>query len=238
MTDSAAEVRIRQLRRRVEQDSTSPLFVALAEEYRAAGRLHDAIRALEKGLHVHPHYLSAQVALARSYMEAGRTDEAAAMFTKALESDRGNLVSARSLADIYLSRGDRLEAIKKYKLYRALSGDRGLDEVIEGIERDLRPVSEPAAEPSGRVLADLYFSQGHYAEAIALYGKLLGSNPDDQELARLQIEAEARLAAAEPASLAFVPGQDRGSAMRGARIQALKRWLGVIRQGSPGRTMA
>ncbi len=227
MTDAGAEERIRQLRRRVEQDSTSPLFVGLAEEYRAAGRLPEAIRALEKGLHVHPHYVSAQVALARAYLEAGRTDEAVAMFTTALASDRGNPVSARSLADIYLSRGERLEAVKKYKLYRALSGDRSVDEVIEGIEKDLGETPETAAGPSGRVLADLYLSQGHYSEAAALYGQLAGSNPDDGELARLRKEAEARLTAAGGVSPSPAPEKDRAG-LRRAKVEALKRWLSVI----------
>jgi tetratricopeptide (TPR) repeat protein len=227
VTDPGAEERIRQLRRRVEQDSTSPLFVGLAEECRAAGRLPEAIQALEKGLHVHPHYVSAQVALARAYLETGRTDEAVAMFTTVLASDRGNLVSARSLADIYLSRGERIEAVKKYKLYRALSGDPGVDEIIERLEKDLG-APETAAEPSGRVLADLYLSQGHYSEAAALYRDLAGSNPDDGELARLHKEAEARLSSAGGLSPSPASEKDRRAALRTARVQALKRWLSVI----------
>ena len=238
MTDPAAEERIRHLKRRVEQDSTSPLFVGLAEEYRAAGRLPDAIRTLEKGLQTHPHYVSAQVALARTYLEAGRTHDAVAMFTKALAQDRGNLVSARSLADIYLSRGERIEAVKKYKLYRALSGDRSVDEVIERIQKDLSPAEVPAAEPHGRVLADLYFAQGHYAEALALYQEMSRSDPSDGEIARIVSEARVRLGAAagsgapqglpspEPGSSTPLPDGD--GARRRARVQALKRWLSVI----------
>ena len=224
----------------MERDSTSPLFVGLAEAYRAAGRLPDAIRTLEKGLQVHPQYVSAQVALARSYLEAGRTEDAVAMFTKALARDRGNLVSARSLAEIYFSRGERIEAVKKYKLYRALSGDRSVDEIIERIEMDLRLTSEPPAEPHGRVLADLYFAQGHYAEALGLYQELARSSPSDGEAARLVTEALGRLAAAGtytpqgPSSLApdsSATPQEGNASRRQARIQALKRWLSVIQGG-------
>lgn len=225
--DPGAEVRIRELRRRVTQDPTSPLFLALAEECRAAGNLPEAILILEKGVSTYARYVSAQVALARAYLEAGRTDEAIAMFTKALASDRGNPVSARFLADIYISRGERLEAVKKYKLYRALSGDRSVDEVIEGIEKDLGETPEAAAGPSGRVLADLYLSQGHYSEAAALYGQLAGLNPEDGELARLRKEAEARLTAAGGVSPSPAPERDR-AALRRAKVEALKRWLSVI----------
>jgi tetratricopeptide (TPR) repeat protein len=238
----AAEARIRELRRRLEQDSRSPLFVGLAEEYRAAGSLPDAIRTLEKGLQLYPRYVSAQVALARAYLEADRAGDAEAMFTKALACDRGNLVSARSLADIYLSRGDRIEAVKKYKLYRALSGDRGVGEIIERIERDLGPAQEPPGEPRGRVLADLYFAQGHYAEALTLYQELARSDPSDGEIARLVSEASARLAATGgfqgpqgpppllPASSAGA--LDGNPVRRQAMIQALKRWLSVIQEHS------
>ncbi len=242
VTDPAAEARIRELRRRLEQDSTSPLFVGLAEEYRAAGHLPDAIRTLEKGLQLYPQYVSAQVALARAYLEADRAEDAAAMFTKALACDRGNLVSARSLADIHLSRGERIEAVKKYKLYRALSGDRGVGEIIERLERDLGPAPEPPGEPRGRVLADLYFAQGHYAEALTLYQEMARSDPSDGGIARLVSEALARLGATGgsgalqgPPSLApdSSPGApDENPARRQARIQALKRWLSVIQEHS------
>ncbi len=225
MTEVNAELRIRRLRRRVEMDSTSPLFVGLAEEYRMAGHLPEAIRTLEKGLQTHPRYVSAQVALARAYLEADRTEEAVAMFSKALACDPGNMVSARSLADIYYSRGQLVEAIKKYKLYRALAGDHGVDEIIDRIEKELGSAPEAPAEPRGRVLADLYFAQGHYADALALYREIASSDPSDPELARLTADAAARLSAAGGGSPARSP-----EGRRAAKVQALKRWLSVIQR--------
>jgi len=164
------------------------------------------------------------------------------MFTKALACDRGNLVSARSLADIHLSRGERIEAVKKYKLYRALSGDRGVSEIIERIEKDLGPAPETPGEPRGRVLADLYFAQGHYQEALALYQELARSDPSDGKISLLVSEALARLAATggsrgPQGPLPLVPASSAGAAdgkpaRRQARIQALKRWLSVIQEHS------
>jgi tetratricopeptide (TPR) repeat protein len=227
VADPASDARIRDLRRRIAQDPTSPLFMALAEEHRAAGRLDEAIRILEKGVGTHARYLSAQVALGRAYREAGKIEESMSLFTRALESDPGNLVAARSLAEVYLSRGDRLEAIKRYKLYHALSGDRAVEEIIERLEAEIGPAPPAASDAQGRVLADLYFDQGHYQEALAAYEGLSQAHPSDAGLARRKSEAAARLAAATPSSPP-VPDADPDAARRGARIEALKRWLAVI----------
>ncbi|HMF09958.1 MAG TPA: tetratricopeptide repeat protein [Thermoanaerobaculia bacterium] len=373
MADSSTEARIRDLKRRLELEPGSRLFVALAEEYRKTGRFAEALSTLQKGLLAHPQYLSAHVALGRAYLEAGQITEAIATFSKVLSSDPGNLVSAKSLADIFLSRGDSVEAIKKYKLYRALAGDRSVDAIIERLEMELAPPpplaqkgdapppppppfyegaaaaptrrtretasEKPAArarpmedlevapvafepddsgprghaadeaivplplsrdtplmairtqqppaaptlplpaavapppdavtgairpaeilaslpppptppppaapqppsrplfleetpaaeggEPRGRVLADLYFAQGHFAEALAIYDDLVAANPQDEELRRLRRDAEARLLPAA-ATVAAAASPDTALERRLAKIRALKRWLAVV----------
>jgi len=149
VAELSGDARIRDLKRRLELDPSSRLFVTLAEEYRKSGLLPEALSTLQKGLLAHPSYLSAHVALGRAYLEAGQITEAIATFTRVLSSDPGNLVSAKSLADIYLSRGEGVEAIKKYKLYRALSGDRTVDDIIERLQVELAPPPPPrAVEPS------------------------------------------------------------------------------------------
>jgi tetratricopeptide (TPR) repeat protein len=139
VAEPTAEARIRDLERRLDLDPGSRLFVSLAEEYRKVGRLRDALSALQKGLLAHPGYVAAQVALGRVYLEAKQTTDAIATFTKVLSADPGNLVAAKSLADIHLDRGDKLESLKKYKLYRALSGDRKVDGIIAELEPQVEP---------------------------------------------------------------------------------------------------
>jgi tetratricopeptide (TPR) repeat protein len=345
MADPSAEARIRDLKRRLELEPASRLFVALAEEFRKNGQLPEALSTLQRGLLAHPSYLSAHVALGRAYLESGQITEAIATFSKVLANDPGNLVSARSLADIYLSRGESVEAIKKYKLYRALSGDRTVDETIERLELELAPppppfdaqasaappppptffegrtgpirssrevrytdsvlgvgpsedteltsvkfepddstasghgapepmpisrdvplmpsprkpavpppvaeedvttrafqigevldspseaVAPPAgdSEPQGRVLADLYFAQGHFTEALRIYDELVAASPFDGELKRMRREAEARLlpAATSPGAAASGAPLEK----RLAKVRALKRWLSVVQTG-------
>ena len=230
--DPRAEARIRDLRRRIGQSAASPLFVALAEEYRAAGRLQEAITALEKGILAHPGYVAARVLLGRAYLEAGRADDAAQMFASALALDPANMVSARALAEIHLSRGEKEEAIRKYKLYHALSGDRAVEEIIgklqeeagsEPLPEETGPEPPPAAETEGRVLADLYFEQGHFAEALTAYEELWRADPGDAELESRRSEAGERLAGGNPGPEA--PPREREAARTAARGQALKRWL-------------
>jgi tetratricopeptide (TPR) repeat protein len=297
-------------------------------------------------------------------------------FSRALADDPSNLVAAKALGDLHLSRGEPLEALKRYRLYRAISGDRRLDVVIDGLEgeasraeraaepvpsqppprppaptppdrvepivappelarpfpavpprtrhtdpfdisgisykrpaepapldlgepevpsRDLsldalveskpqrdddeivtrkirlpatmwpfepeppaavnaeaasapvaapepvlevaapEPVAEPVAPPepaplpeeaSGRTLADLYFEQGHYSEALGLYREILSGDESNAEVLRLRDESERRAAAAPPPGLpAVYPARER----RLAKIRVLNEWLDVIR---------
>jgi tetratricopeptide (TPR) repeat protein len=354
--------------------------------------MRDALGALQKGLLAHPGYVAAQVALGRVYIEAGQPTDAIATFTKVLVADPGNLVAAKSLADIQLARGDKLEAVKKYKLYRALSGDRKVDPIIADLETQVAPkpvappriqppveappppkfqetdksrrrpipkplpsvadegpfditalpfelgddsgkghgadepflvptrdvaiapratgaaarisqpvppmeaaaaapspqsgppaepgpaaeasviafpiapappappaptspptavappadLPEPAAPvfrqperesqpepepapPSGRALADLYYAQGHYAEALQIYDDLVTRHPFDEDLKRMRRDAEARLlpAGSTPGSSAPDPGLER----RLARIRKLRNWLSLVQAG-------
>ncbi len=93
------------------------------------------------------------------------------------------------------------------------------------------PPAEPAppGRPTGRALADLYYAQGHYAEALQIYDDLVTRHPFDEELKRMRRDAEARLlpAASVPAAAASDVGLER----RLARIRALKQWLALVQAG-------
>jgi tetratricopeptide (TPR) repeat protein len=92
--------RIEELKRRVQTDPASIAFAALAEEYRRAGRLDDAIATCIAGLKRHPSYGSARVTLACALQGAGRLSEARAEFEAVLRSAPENLAAIRGLAEI------------------------------------------------------------------------------------------------------------------------------------------
>ncbi len=150
MAQPATNAKIEELRFRVKTDPKSRLFYPLAEELRKAGQPVEAEQVLRSGLVAHPTYLSAWVSLGRVLREQKNDAGAVDALNKALTLDPGNVVAARLLADAYLSLGDKLEAIKKYKLVHALlPADEQLNATIEQLDRELNPPAPapPAPEP-------------------------------------------------------------------------------------------
>lgn len=147
MAQSASSPKIEELRFRIKTDPKSRLFFPLAEELRKVDQLGEAEQVLRLGLGNHPTYLSAWVSLGRVLREANKPQDAVDALTKALQLDPGNVVAARLLADSYLDLGERLEAIKKYKLVRALlpTDDEELDATIAKLDKELNaPAPAPA----------------------------------------------------------------------------------------------
>ena len=92
------------------------------------------------------------------------------------------------------------------------------------------PAVEPEpAKPTGRALADLYYSQGHYGEALQIYDDLVTRHPFDEDLKRMRRDAEARLLPAGTSPAAAVAADDPGR--RAARIAVLKQWLSRVQAG-------
>ena len=141
----ATNPKIEELRARIKTDPKSRLFFPLAEELRKMGALDEAEQALRAGLEQHPTYLSAWVSLGRVLRERGNSQGVIDVLTKALQIDPGNVVAARILADTYLETGQKVEAIKKYKLVHALlPQDQDVDALIEKLDAELNP---PAPRP-------------------------------------------------------------------------------------------
>ena len=138
--------RFDELRRIVERDPSSRQFLALAEEYRRAGKAREVIETLEKGLRSNPGYVAAHVALGRAYQQVEKLNDAIRCFQAALKHDAQNLVAIRQLGDTYLKKGDKVEAIKKLKLFRGLSpGDRDVEVLIQQLDAELNPPKPQAA---------------------------------------------------------------------------------------------
>jgi tetratricopeptide (TPR) repeat protein len=106
---------IEKLRARVEKDPNSRFFLPLAEEYRKAGLLDEAIAVILKGLEHQPGYTSARVALGRLYLEKDMMNEARAEFENVVKTIPDNLFSHKKLAEIYKAEGETLKAAEECK---------------------------------------------------------------------------------------------------------------------------
>lgn len=141
-----AASRIESLERRVRADPSSVAFASLADEYRRAGRLGEAVEASRSGLERHPAYASARVTLARALQELGHLDEARAEFETVLGFAPENLAAIRGLADIHRQLGDRAGTLQY--LQRALTLAPLDGELRNAIaEAEERMAAAPAAPP-------------------------------------------------------------------------------------------
>jgi Tfp pilus assembly protein PilF len=131
MADPTPAERLAALRQRWERDQKSRVFLQLAEEYRRAGRLSEAVRILESGLAHHPTYVAAQVVMGRCLIETGDMPRAVKVFERAIALDPTQIVANRLLVDAYLGVDDVGKARQRLDLYRVLN-DRDVE--IEALE--------------------------------------------------------------------------------------------------------
>lgn len=149
MAQPATSPKIEELRFRLKTDPKNRIFYPLAEELRKIGQFAEAEQVLRTGLTNHPTYLSAWVSLGRVLRELKNDAGAVEALNRALQLDPGNVVAARLLADAYLNMGEKVEAIKKYKLVHALlPADEEIEATIEKLERDLNPPAPALTVPS------------------------------------------------------------------------------------------
>lgn len=149
MAQPATNPKIEELRFRLKTDPKNRIFYPLAEELRKVGEFAEAEQVLRTGLVHHATYLSAWMSLGRVLQELKNDPAAIEALSRALQLDPGSVVAARLLGDSYVSLGDKIEAIKKYKLVQALlPGDEEVDSIIEQLDRELNPPAEVAASPA------------------------------------------------------------------------------------------
>ncbi len=144
MADVMAE--IEELKKKLSQNPDSLIFVPLADAYRRAGMLDEAIEVCKKGLEKHQTYTSARVVLGRIYSEKNMLDDAIAEFKKVEAVDVDNIMVHSMLGNIYLKKKRYAEAIEQFQ--RVLSLNPEDLEIQEKLKEALAAKQEPAkAEP-------------------------------------------------------------------------------------------
>lgn len=147
MAAGSFEREIAQLSEKYARNSASRIFAPLADAYRRAGRLDEAVAIGQEGLRHHPDYLGGRIVLARSFFDRGDLELAAAEFRHVLEFDPQNLVALRALGEIAEQEGDSLGAESSYR--RALEVDSGNEEIRQRLEQlSASPAADLAEAPA------------------------------------------------------------------------------------------
>jgi tetratricopeptide (TPR) repeat protein len=137
------------LRRRVQQDPSSIAFAQLAEEYRRARQLQEAVDVCRAGLAVHPGYLSARVTLGRALLDLHELDAGQEELERVLKIAPENLAAIRGLAEIHHRRGSLAEALAQYRAALALArNDPDLEQTVADLAAQVEPVDPVPEEPT------------------------------------------------------------------------------------------
>jgi tetratricopeptide (TPR) repeat protein len=188
MNDDALAAAMRRHEERLARDPGSLAFAQLADLYRKAQRIDEAVALCRQGLTRYPQYTTARLILAKACLADGRVEEAAAEVRTALEQSPKDVQCLRLAAEIERRQG-RVDAAAEH-LERAVKVDPG-DREARALLSLLRADPQAAAEGAGlaRVLRDDTFvtltfgttclEQGCLDEAAAVFTRLLRKDPND-----------------------------------------------------------
>ncbi len=122
----ASSPRIEELEKKFNENPRR-YFAPLANEYRKAGDLEQAISICRTYVPQQPAHMSGHIVFGQALFETGEHDEARGVFEAALALDPENLIALRHLGDIAASRGETVAARSWYQ--RVLDADPRNDEV-------------------------------------------------------------------------------------------------------------
>jgi predicted Zn-dependent protease len=102
--------------KKYQEDPTSRVFAPLAEAYRKAGLVDEAIEIAREGLQLHPSFIGGRVALARALFDKHHYEQVVDELNFVIKDVPDNLVAQRLLAESYLMLGRVAEALGAYKM--------------------------------------------------------------------------------------------------------------------------
>jgi tetratricopeptide (TPR) repeat protein len=107
---------IYQYLKKYQENPRSRIFAPLAEAYRKAGLLEEAIDIAREGLQMHPGFAGGKVALARALFDKQLFEEVINELTPVVRDVPDNLMAQRLVADSALMLGRLAEALSHYKM--------------------------------------------------------------------------------------------------------------------------
>lgn len=102
----ASQADIKRYEEILSADPASYCFAPLAELYRKAGLLDDAIATARKGIGLHPDYVGGYMALGRACFDKGEQKESREALERVVKATPDNLVAQKLLGRIYEESGE------------------------------------------------------------------------------------------------------------------------------------
>jgi tetratricopeptide (TPR) repeat protein len=198
-TPMASSARIDELRKKFEENPRR-YFAPLANEYRKAGDIEQAISICKEYLPQQPGHMSGHIVYGQALYEARQYEEARTVFETALALDPENLIALRHLGDIALIVGDIDGARGWYG--RVLEADPRNEE-IQAQLKSLESVG-PAAAPTPMSTSVVESSPPAPAAAEPAAAETIPQASEPAQLPALELTtpAEPPQPAATPASSA------------------------------------
>ncbi len=113
--DRSQRAEIERAQAAFEADPSSKAFAPLAEAYRVAGRIDEALDVLQKGIPLHPGIPAALTTLGRCFLARGRAADAKGPLERAVSLSPGSLAALSALAEAYERSGEADAAAKTYR---------------------------------------------------------------------------------------------------------------------------
>jgi tetratricopeptide (TPR) repeat protein len=152
-----------------ERDPWGRVFAPLADAYRRAGQIPEAVRLLNDGLSRLPDFVPGHVVAAQLYLEQGLGEEAGFAARRALDLDPDNVNALRSLLRVLEEKGATAEAEEVRDHLVALEPDFRREPAASRVVGDGAPAAAPlstsALEEPFDPLAEPVFDLGDLATA-------------------------------------------------------------------------
>lgn len=116
LKDTRGNPQIYHYLRRYQEDPRSRVFAPLAEAYRKAGLLDEAIEIARDGVRIHPHFVGGRVALGRALFDRGNYEEVVKELETIVMDAPDNLIAQKLLAESYLILGRISDSLGAYKV--------------------------------------------------------------------------------------------------------------------------
>jgi tetratricopeptide (TPR) repeat protein len=121
--------------KKYQDDPTSRVFAPLAEAYRKAGLLKEAVEIAREGLKIHPTFIGGKVALARALFDLKEYQSVIETLKPVVADAPDNLIAQRILGDSYLILGRLADAVQSYKMLLYFSpDDPELSQMVQELE--------------------------------------------------------------------------------------------------------